>query len=157
MNKIVAMTVLYNGQELSEVAASTIAAALVEMGIISDTDQCTIVYKDSEAIANAILAAENLTKVKVSHINNISSQERIVAAVAHIGKLFQEEIARCKKTRDYTPLALRLIVEADRDENVRKSIEILSTEDGIIAKDLAHKYGFTDKIVNVIKSVYYNH
>ena len=158
MSKICCLTVLYNGQELPEAAASIIAATLMDMGIISDTDQCTIVYKDAESIADAVLAKEKASRVSIHTTTvNTNSQERIVAAVAHIGKLFQEEIARCKKTRDYTPLALRLIVEADRDENVRKSIEILSTEDGIIAKDLAHKYGFTDKIVNVIKSVYYNH
>jgi hypothetical protein len=149
---------LYNGQELPEAAASIIAATLMDMGIISDTDQCTIVYKDAESIADAVLAKEKASHVSIrTAAVSTNAQERIVAAVAHIGKLFQEEISRCKRTRDYTPLALRLIVEADRDENVRKSIEILSTEDGIISKDLAHKYGFTDKIINVIKSVYYNH
>lgn len=157
MSKICSLTVLYNGKELPDAAAAMIAACLVDMKVITDVNQCTIVYKDSEAIANAILAAENLSKVKVSHINDTSSQERIVAAVAHIGRYFAEDISRCKKTRDYTPLALRLIVECGRDETIRKSIEILATEDGVIPRDIAKKYGITEKIIEVVKSVYYNH
>jgi hypothetical protein len=103
------------------------------------------------------LAAENLPKVKVSHINDTSSQERIVAAVAHIGRYFAEDISRCKKTRDYAPFALHLIVECDRDQTIHKSVEILATESGVISKDIAKKYGFTEKVVHTIKSVYYNH
>lgn len=157
MSKICSLTVLYNGKELPDAAAAMIAACLVDMKVITDVNQCTIVYKDSEAIANAILAAENLPKVEVSHINDVSSQERIVAAVAHIGKYFAEDISKCKKTRDYTPFALHLIVECDRDQTIHKSVEILATESGVISKDIARKYGFTEKIVEVIKSVYYNH
>jgi hypothetical protein len=157
MSKICSLTVLYNGKELPDAAAAMIAACLVDMQVITDVNQCTIVYKDSEAIANAILAAENLPKVEVSHINDVSSQERIVAAVAHIGKYFAEDISKCKKTRDYTPFALHLIVECDRDQTIHKSVEILATESGVISKDIARKYGFTEKIIEVIKSVYYNH
>ena len=157
MSKICCLTVLYNGKELPDAAAAMIAACLQDMQVITDVNQCTIVYKDSEAIANAILAAENLPKVEVSHINDISSQERIVAAVAHIGKYFAEDISKCKKTRDYTPFALHLIVECDRDQTIHKSVEILATESGVISKDIARKYGFTEKIIEVIKSVYYNH
>ena len=157
MSKICCLTVLYNGKELPDAAAAMIAACLQDMQVITDVNQCTIVYKDSEAIANAILAAENLPKVEVSHINDISSQERIVAAVAHIGKYFAEDISKCKKTRDYTPFALHLIVECNRDQTIHKSVEILATESGVISKDIARKYGFTEKIIEVIKSVYYNH
>jgi hypothetical protein len=157
MSKICSLTVLYNGKELPDAAAAMIAACLVDMQVITDVNQCTIVYKDSEAIANAILAAENLPKVEVSHINDVSSQERIVAAVAHIGKYFAEDISKCKKTRDYTPFALHLLVECDRDQTIHKSVEILATESGVISKDIARKYGFTEKIIEVIKSVYYNH
>lgn len=157
MSKICSLTVLYNGKELPDAAAATIAACLVDMKVITDINQCTIVYKDSEAIANAILAAENLPKMKVSHINDISSQERIVAAVAHIGKYFAEDISRCKKTRDYAPFALHLIVECDRDQTIHKSVEILATEDGVIPRDIAKKYSITEKIIEVVKSVYYNH
>ena len=157
MSKICCLTVLYNGKELPDAAAAMIAACLQDMQVITDVNQCTIVYKDSEAIANAILAAENLPKVEVSHINDVSSQERIVAAVAHIGKYFAEDISKCKKTRDYTPFALHLIVECDRDQTIHKSVEILATESGVISKDIARKYGFTEKIIEVIKSVYYNH
>ena len=157
MSKICCLTVLYNGKELPDAAAAMIAACLQDMQVITDVNQCTIVYKDSESIANAILAAENLPKVEVSHINDISSQERIVAAVAHIGKYFAEDISKCKKTRDYTPFTLHLIVECDRDQTIHKSVEILATESGVISKDIARKYGFTKKIIEVIKSVYYNH
>ena len=157
MNKICCLTVLYNGRELPETTAGMIAALLMNSGIISNTDQCTIVYKDSEAIADAVLAAERGSSISIPLNNDSSSQEKIVAAVAHIGKYFAEDISKCKKTRDYTPLALHLIVECDRDQTIHKSVEILATESGVISKDIAKKYGFTEKIVEVIKSVYYNH
>lgn len=157
MSKICCLTVLYNGKELPDTTAGMIAALLVNSGVISDTDQCTIIYKDSEAIANAILAAEKASSISIPLNNDSSSQEKIVAAVAHIGKYFAEDISKCKKTRDYTPFALHLIVECDRDHTIHKSVEILATESGVISKDIAKKYGFTEKIVEVIKSVYYNH
>ena len=158
MSKICSLTVLYNGKELPDAAAAMIAACLVDMKVITDVNQCTIVYKDSEAIANAILAAEKIPSIHVhASVEDSSSQEKIVAAVAHIGKYFAEDISKCKKTRDYTPLALHLIVECDRDQTIHKSVEILATESGVISKDIAKKYGFTEKIVEVIKSVYYNH
>ena len=157
MNKICCLTVLYNGKELPDTAADMIAALLMNSGVISNTDQCTIVYKDSEAIANAVLAAERGSSISIPLNNDSSSQEKIVAAVAHIGKYFAEDISKCKKTRDYTPFALHLIVECDRDQNIHRSVEILATESGVISKDIAKKYGFTEKIAEVIKSVYYNH
>lgn len=157
MSKICCLTVLYNGKELPDAAAAMIAACLVDMKVITDVNQCTIVYKDSEAIANAILAAEKDSSISIPLGNDASSQEKIVAAVAHIGKYFAEDISKCKKTRDYTPFALHLLVECDRDQTIHKSVEILATESGVISKDIARKYGFTEKIVEVIKSVYYNH
>lgn len=157
MSKICSLTVLYNGKELPDAAAAMIAACLVDMKVITDVNQCTIVYKDSEAIANAILAAEKDSSISIPLGNDASSQEKIVAAVAHIGKYFAEDISKCKKTRDYTPFALHLLVECDRDQTIHKSVEILATESGVISKDIARKYGFTEKIVEVIKSVYYNH
>lgn len=153
MNKICCLTILYNGKELPETVASRIAILLADHDVISDTDQCTIVYKDSEAIADAILAAERAIPLG----NDTSSQEKIVAAVAHIGKYFAEDISKCKKTRDYTPFALHLIVECDRDQTIHKSVEILATENGLISRDIARKYGFTEKVIEVIKSVHYNH
>ena len=157
MNKICCLTVLYNGRELPETTAGMIAALLMNSGVISNTDQCTIIYKDSEAIAHAVLAAEQVSSISIPLNNDSSSQEKIVAAVAHIGKYFAEDISKCKKTRDYAPFALHLIVECDRDHTIHKSVEILATESGVISKDIAKKYGFTEKIVEVIKSVYYNH
>lgn len=162
MNKICCLTVLYNGKECgdngSDIVAINIASMLVRLGVINDADQCTIIYKDSEAIADAVLAAEKAPKISIhSSVDDSSSQEKIVAAVAHIGKYFAEDISKCKKTRDYTPFALHLIVECDRDQTIHKSVEILATESGVISKDIARKYGFTEKIVEVIKSVYYNH
>jgi hypothetical protein len=148
---------LYNGKELPDAAAAMIAACLVDMKVITDVDQCTIVYKDSESIANAILAAEKASSISIPLGNDASSQEKIVAAVAHIGKYFAEDISKCKKTRDYTPFALHLLVECDRDQTIHKSVEILATENGLISRDIARKYGFTEKIIEVIKSVYYNH
>lgn len=157
MSKICCLTVLYNGKELPDAAAAMIAACLVDMKVITDVNQCTIVYKDSEAIADAVLAAEKASSISIPLNNDASSQEKIVAAVAHIGKYFAEDISKCKKTRDYTPFALHLLVECDRDQTIHKSVEILATESGVISKDIARKYGFTEKIVEVIKSVYYNH
>ena len=157
MSKICCLTVLYNGKELPDAAAAMIAACLQDMQVITDVNQCTIVYKDSEAIANAILAAEKDSSISIHLGNDASSQEKIVAAVAHIGKYFAEDISKCKKTRDYAPFALHLIVECDRDQTIHKSVEILATESGVISKDIARKYGFTEKIIEVIKSVYYNH
>ena len=158
MSKICCLTVLYNGRELPDAAAAIIAACLQDMQVITDVNQCTIVYKDSEAIADAVLAAEKAPKISIhSSVDDSSSQEKIVAAVAHIGKYFAEDISKCKKTRDYTPFALHLLVECDRDQTIHKSVEILATESGVISKDIARKYGFTEKIIEVIKSVYYNH
>ena len=124
MNKICCLTVLYNGRELPETTAGMIAALLMNSGVISNTDQCTIIYKDSEAIANAVLAAEQVSSISIPLNNDSSSQEKIVAAVAHIGKYFAEDISKCKKTRDYTPFALHLIVECDRDHTIHKSVEV---------------------------------
>ena len=157
MNKICCLTVLYNGRELTQDAHDALVLTLIGNGIITNTDDVTIVYKDSEAIANAVLAAEQVSSISIPLNNDSSSQEKIVAAVAHIGKYFAEDISKCKKTRDYTPFALHLIVECDRDQTIHKSVEILATESGVISKDIAKKYGFTEKIVEVIKSVYYNH
>lgn len=157
MSKICCLTVLYNGKELPDTAAAMIASILMNSGVISNTDQCTIIYKDSEAIADAILAAEKASGISIPLNNDGSSQEKIVAAVAHIGKYFAEDISKCKKTRDYTPFALHLLVECDRDQTIHKSVEILATENGLISRDIARKYGFTEKIIEVIKSVYYNH
>ena len=158
MNKICCLTVLYNGKELPDAAAAMIAACLVDMNVITDVNQCTIVYKDSEAIADAVLAAEKAPKISIhSSVDDSSSQEKIVAAVAHIGKHFAEDISICKKTRDYSSFVLHLMTECNRDETTRKSVEILATESGVISKDIAKKYGFTEKVVHTIKSVYYNH
>ena len=158
MSKICCLTVLYNGRELTQAAHDALVLTLIGNGIISNTDDVTIVYKDAESISDAILAAEKIPSIHVhASVEDSSSQERIVAAVAHIGKYFAEDISKCKKTRDYTPFALHLIVECDRDQTIHKSVKILATEDGLISRDIARKYGFTEKVVEVIKSVYYNH
>ena len=158
MSKICSLTVLYNGRELTQAAHDALVLTLIGNGIIANTDDVTIVYKDAESISDAILAAEKIPSIHVhASVEDSSSQEKIVAAVAHIGKYFAEDISKCKKTRDYTPFALHLIVECDRDQTIHKSVEILATESGVISKDIARKYGFTEKIIEVIKSVYYNH
>ena len=158
MNKICCLTVLYNGRELTQAAHDALVLTLIGNGIITNTDDVTIVYKDAESISDAILAAEKIPSVHVhASVEDSSSQERIVAAVAHIGKHFSEDISICKKTRDYSSFVLHLMTECNRDETTRRSVEILATESGVISKDIAKKYGFTEKVVHTIKSVYYNH
>ena len=157
MSKICCLTVLYNGRELTQAAHDALVLTLIGNGIVTNTDDVTIVYKDAESISDAILAAEKIPSIHVHASVDASSQEKIVAAVAYIGKHFAEDISICKKTRDYSSFVLHLMTECNRDETTRKSVEILATESGVISKDIAKKYGFTEKVVHTIKSVYYNH
>lgn len=58
MNRVCALIILYNGRELSETAAESIVYKMQNVGLIDKPADATIVYKDADAIAKAIIAQE---------------------------------------------------------------------------------------------------
>lgn len=58
MNRVCALIMLYNGRELSEIDAKRIVYEMQIIGLIDKPDDVTLVYKDADSIAKAIIAQE---------------------------------------------------------------------------------------------------
>lgn len=58
MNRVCALIVLYLGRELSETDAESIVSNMQNIGLIERPADATLVYKDADSIAKAIIAQE---------------------------------------------------------------------------------------------------
>lgn len=58
MNRVCALIVLYLGRELSETDAESIVSKMQNIGLIERPTDATLVYKDADSIAKAIIAQE---------------------------------------------------------------------------------------------------
>lgn len=58
MNRVCALIVLYLGRELSETDAESIVSKMQNIGLIERPADATLVYKDADSIAKAIIAQE---------------------------------------------------------------------------------------------------
>ena len=163
MNRICALVILYNGNELTEESAACIAAQMAHCGVVKDTNEVTIVYKDAETIADGLLAAEtsdNHLGGRIISINGIKfdkpsdDQERITAAVSFIGNMFEKELIEAKKTHNYAKFAVGLISAMTLNPTLKKSMEIITTCTGVISKELQKRFNFTESTVEAIKQAY---
>ena len=163
MNRICALVILYNGNELTEDAALNIARQMAYSGTVKSPNEVTIVYKDAETVANALLAAEthddhlggrviSINGIKINDSNE--DQEKITAAVSFIGNMFEKELIEAKKTHNYAKFAVGLISAMTLNPTLKKSMEIITTCSGVISKELQRRFNFTENTVEAIKQAY---
>lgn len=149
MNKVAALTFLYIGGEITEGQAKAIMELMEHLGIVASRENITVIYKDGEAIADAIIATEckELNLASKSAAEN----ESIVAAISHVGKMFKEDLAIAKSSKNYAPFIVHVIQSATDDYTLQRSIDIIASSK--ISSALLKQYGLTDKAVSAIKSI----
>ena len=153
MNRICALVILYNGTELTSPATNAIIAQMFNHGMIDNTDDVTIRFVDSETIANAILKEERTASKKTKN----ALSEQLATAIAYIGTVCKDTLKYAKDTGNYTLFELELRHAYVSHQDMRKCVYLLATETFVLKKDLAEKYNFSAKVLDIIKTVYKNH
>lgn len=96
MNKVCALVILYNGREIETDDATLIAKQLESLGIIVDSHRdLTMIYKDADAIAKAIIAQEELSTIKF-----VIPEGKKLQTVKFLKDEFHLELARAKEIAD---------------------------------------------------------
>lgn len=153
-----ALIILWQGSKISDYQIGKIMEQLVLSGI-AEQQNITVVYKDEDSIANALLrdsAKKGLTVIKTEEPK--VNLEAIKNAVIYVGKRF--EVSLASTNADLTLFAIELAQTANAakttgyEPELLTAIEILSTTSGEIPKSIAKKYHFTQAVVNVIQKVY---
>lgn len=148
MNKVAALTFLYMGKEITEGQAKAIIELMEHLGIVASEENVTVIYKDGEAIADAIIA----TECKELRTKDEPKQnEEIVAAISHVGKMFKEDLAIAKSSKNYAPFIVHVIQSATDNYTLQRSIDIIANSR--IPSTLLKKYGLTDNAILAIKSI----
>lgn len=151
MNKVYALTILYLGKEIEPDVANAIAEVMMRFGTVISKDNITVIYKDSESIANAILAKESEFVELKKNNARAAENEKIVAAISYVGKMFREDLEIAKSSKNYAPFIVHVIQCAVDDFTLQKSIDIIV--DSKISSALLKQYGLTDNAVLAIKSI----
>lgn len=102
MNKVCALVILYNGREMEADDADMIAKQLESLGIIVDSHRdLTMIYKDADAIAKAIIAQEeHRVKQPGSTIKFVIPEGKKLQTVKFLKEEFHLELARAKEVAD---------------------------------------------------------
>lgn len=153
MNRICAAIVLYNGTELTDAAANSIIVSLVKNGIVDTVDNVTIHFLDSETVADILLKENN----KTTKAEKDALKEKIANAIAYIGTLFKDTLKYAKETGIYYPFEIEIRHSYISHQDTRKCLDLLATETFVLKKDLAEKYNFSAKVLDLIKTIYKNH
>lgn len=148
MNKVAALTFLYVGKEITEEQVTAIVEHMEFLGIVASIENVTVIYKDGKAIADAIIATE-CKELKTK--DEPKQNEEIVAAISHVGKMFKEDLAIAKGSKNYAPFIVHVIQSATNDYTLQRSIDIIASSK--IPSTLLKKYGLTDNAVLAIKSI----
>lgn len=149
MSKVAALTFLYIGEEITEGQVKAIIELMEHLGVVASRENVTVIYKDGEAIADAIIATE--CKELNTASKNAAENESIVAAISHVGKMFKEDLAIAKTSKNYAPFIVHVIQSATDDYTLQRSIDIIASSK--IPPTLLKQYGLTDKAVSAIKSI----
>lgn len=113
----------------------------------------TIVHKDEDSIAAALLRDNNVDIVDVTESN-----EKTSSAVILIGKRFEDTLT--STNGDYVPFAIALLRELSKAKRVhsaegvalRNAIEIIANMNK--TPKIARMYHITDEAINVIRNIY---
>lgn len=149
MSKVAALTFLYVGKEITEEQVTAIVEHMEFLGIVASIENVTVIYKDEKAIADAIIATERKELETAS--KSATENESIVAAISHVGKMFKEDLAIAKSSKNYAPFIVHVIQSTANDYTLQRSIDIIASSK--IPSTLLRQYGLTDKAVSAIKSI----
>lgn len=103
MSKICALIILYNGQELTETTAEGLVYKMQNMGLIDKQADATLVYKDPDAIAKAIIAQEEERKEHErtgSQLHFIIPEGKKLQTVKFLKEEFNLGIAKAREAAD---------------------------------------------------------
>lgn len=152
MNRICALVILYKGLPVDQEVADILITAMGTSGLIESPEDVNIRSLDAEDIADALIKSE----LKIERVKEPSQNEQIIAAIAHIGKVCHNNLILGKTKKDYTPLAIQLLVECNRDELTRKSVEIIARSEISLKKEFMEKYNFSQKAFDTIRTVFHS-
>lgn len=151
-----ALTLIWNGNKVPDELVAEIVEVLTTNGICIP-EEIIAVYKDQEALARMLIQDTMLHDPVVQHKVLDEDYEAIKNAVIYIGTRFKNEL---KTEKDLAPFASELILAyykakyTKTNDELVSAIHILSTKKGVIPKNLAKRYNFTEEVVNIIKSTY---
>ena len=152
MKRTCALVVLYTGEPIDQNTCDCIITDMGVHGIIEHPRDVTIRFLDAEDIADALIKSE----LKIERVKEPSQNEQIIAAIAHIGKVCHDNLILGKTKKDYTPLAIQLLVECNRDELTRKSVEVIARSEISLKKEFMEKYNFSQKAFDTIRAVFHS-
>ena len=152
MNRISAFVIVCNGPKPSEAIVNAITAFLEEHGFNG-----TVTLRDSEGIADALLAAEHKEKGLTINLTtkdaDIAAKEALTAAISYVGNMFKSEIESSKESRDYSVFTLALMYTMPHDATLQKSMQIIFANREEIPNQLLKQFGMTPKAADIICSV----
>lgn len=166
LNNKHAIVILYSGSEMPDYIGQKIGELLITSGL-TIPENVTIVYKDQESVSKALIrdAINTVPSIKFETKNSDDLAEAIKSAIIYIGERFKGTLANANGNMVLFVLELTSALMEERDNNsfnflnltgdqLRKAVEIISTNEYIIPTTLARKYHFTKSVVDAIKSVY---
>lgn len=152
MNRICALVILYKGLPVDQEVTDNLITTMGRSGLIESPEDVNIRSLDAEDIADSLIKSE----LKIERVKEPSQNEQIIAAIAHIGKVCHNNLILGKTKKDYTPLAIQLLVECNRDELTRKSVEIIARSEISLKKEFIEKYNFSQKAFDTIRTVFHS-
>ena len=166
LNEKNALVILWTGNKMPEELVATIGNTLIVNGI-TIPEHLTVVYKDAEGVAKALVREANGISTLHIDIADNHTTEAVRQAVVYIGKRFEASLTNTKG--NLTEFALKLnnavqiahsnigfnpISDNEQDRALIKAVEVISTVDAVIPATLARKYHITKQVCDVIKMVY---
>ena len=156
-----AIIILWQGNDLPEYLVEKIQTILLANGICEGQD-LTIVVKDENSIANAILrdTVNKHCNVESNIIRFAKEPESatIEHAVIYIGGRFEASLGN---TIGFTVDITQQVLEAKsrsfktaEDDRLLNAIEIIAKNDAPISNALARKYHFNASVVKIITDIY---
>lgn len=100
MNRVCALIVLYLGRELSETDAESIVCNMQNIGLIDRPADATLVYKDADSIAKAIIAQEEYDEKNsndATTLHFVVPEGKKLLAVKFIKDEFKLALAKAKE------------------------------------------------------------
>lgn len=143
MNKVCALVILYNGREMEADDAALIAKQLEALGIIADSHKdLTLVYKDADAIAKAIIAQEeHRVKQPGSTIKFVIPEGKKLQTVKFLKEEFDLGLARAKEVAD----AGYIVVENPNYDSILKGF----CKIGVHAVDLTEDVALQQAVIYI--------
>ena len=156
-----AIIILWQGRDVSEYIIERIQTFLVSNGICEPQDM-TVVLKDENSIANAILrdTVNKHCNVESNIIRFAKEPESatIEHAVVYIGGRFEASLSNTIGfTVDITQQVLEAksrSIKTTEDDRLLAAIEIIAKNKASISNTLARKYHFNTSVVKIITDIY---